>query len=77
MAKDGLNKTKQDLKYHSLQAYNLGNYYQQEIKTHPVGLYFINFSKTVSYEVNLTSQPSHLEALLLSTLWTARGIFFC
>ena len=32
MAKGILNKTKQDLKYHSTQAYNLGNHYQQELK---------------------------------------------
>ena len=36
MAKDSLNKTKQDLKYHSTQAYNLGNYHQQELKPTPL-----------------------------------------
>ena len=32
------------------------------------------FSKTVFYEVILTSQPSHLEALLLCKFWTERVI---
>ena len=31
-------------------------------------------SKTVSYEVNLTLQHSHLEVLLLSKFWPERGI---
>ena len=32
----------------------------------PFRPHFIKFSKTVTYEVNLTSQHSHLEAVLLS-----------
>ena len=35
----------------------------------PVKPLFIKFSKNVSYEVNLTSQRSHLNALLLSKSW--------
>ena len=33
-------------------------------------LHFIEFSKTLSYEVNLASQCSHLELLLLSKFWS-------
>ena len=33
------------------------------------------FSKTVSYEVNLTTQHSHLEVLLLSKFWSERRGF--
>ena len=36
------------------------------IEIPPFRLYFIKFSKTVFYEVNLTSQCSHLEVLLIS-----------
>ena len=38
------------------------------------GSRFTNFSKSVSYEVNITSQHSHLEVLLLSKFWSERGI---
>ena len=37
------------------------------IKIPPFRLYFIKFSKSVSYEVNLTPQCSHLEVHLLNT----------
>ena len=37
--------------------------------------HFIKISKTVSYEVNLTSQHSHLEVLLLSKFGSERGDF--
>ena len=33
-------------------------------------LHFIEFSQTLSYEVNLASQCSHLEVLLLSKFWS-------
>ena len=38
------------------------------MKIPPFGPHFIKFSKTVSYEVNLASQSSHLEVLLESKL---------
>ena len=38
-------------------------------------LHFIKFSKTVFYEVNLTSQQSHLEIYLLSKCWSESGDF--
>ena len=37
--------------------------------------HFIKISKTVFYEVNLVSQCSHLEVLLLSKFWSERGDF--
>ena len=40
----------------------------------PFRPHFINFSKTVSYEVNIASQCSHLEVLLWSKFWSERGI---
>jgi hypothetical protein len=36
---------------------------------------FIKFSKTVFYEVNLTSQCSHLEVLLITKFGSERGYF--
>ena len=39
------------------------------IESHPFRPDFIKFSKTISYEVNFTSQCSHLEVLLLSKFW--------
>ena len=39
-------------------------------KTPPFGPHFRNFAETVSYEVNLASQSSYLEALLLSKFWS-------
>ena len=44
------------------------------IEIPPFRPYFIKFSKTVSYEVNLVSQCSHLEVLLLSKFGSERGI---
>jgi hypothetical protein len=41
----------------------------------PLGPHYIKFSKTASYEVNLTSQHSHLEVLLLSKFWSEMGDF--
>ena len=41
----------------------------------PLGPQYIKFSKTASYEVNLTSQHSHLEVLLLSKFWSEMGDF--
>ena len=41
----------------------------------PFRPHFINFSKTVSYEVNLASQCSHLKVLLWSKFWSERGNF--
>ena len=40
-----------------------------------VSIKIINFSKTVFYEVNLVSQSSHLEVLLLSKFGSERGDF--
>ena len=40
----------------------------------PFRPYFIIFSKTVFYEVNLVSQCLHLEVLLLSKFGSERGI---
>ena len=37
--------------------------------------HFIKFSKTFFYEVNLTSQRSHLEVLLIIKFWSERGDF--
>ena len=37
--------------------------------------HIINFSKTVSFEVNLTLQHSHLEVLLLTKFWSEMGGF--
>ena len=45
------------------------------IEIPPFRPHFIKFSKTVFYEVNLTSQQSHLEVLLLSKFWSERGNF--
>ena len=40
--------------------------------------HFINVLKTVSYEVNLASQHSHLEVFLLSKVWSEKEDFnFC
>ena len=47
----------------STKAYNLVN--KTKIKSPLFGTHFIKFSKTVSYKVNLTSQCSHREALLV------------
>ena len=41
----------------------------------PFRPHFINFSKTVFYEVNLLPQCSHLEVLLLSKFGSERGGF--
>ena len=41
----------------------------------PFRPHFINFSKTVFYEVNLTSQRSHLEVLLLCKFGSERKDF--
>ena len=38
-------------------------------------LHFIKFSKTVSYEVNLTSQSLHFEVLLLCKFQSKKGHF--
>ena len=40
----------------------------------PFRPHFIKFSKTVFYEVNLTSQCLHLEVLLISKSGSERGI---
>ena len=45
------------------------------IEIPPFRPHFIKFSKTVFYEVNLTSQHSHLEALLQSKFGLKGGIF--
>ena len=45
------------------------------IEIPPFRPHFIKFSKTVSYEVNLTSQHSHLEVLLIRKFWSERGDF--
>ena len=45
------------------------------IKITHFGPHFIKFSKTVSYEVNLYSQPSHLEVLFLSKFSSEWGDF--
>ena len=45
-------------------------------KNPPFGPHFKFFSKTVSYQVNLTLQHSHLEVLLLSRFWSERRIHF-
>ena len=39
------------------------------------GQHFTKFSKTVSYEVNIAAQSSHLEVLLLSKFWSEMGKF--
>jgi hypothetical protein len=46
-----------------------------EIKIPRFGPHFINFSKSVSCEVNLALQRSHLEVLLLSKVWLDMGDF--
>jgi hypothetical protein len=44
----------------------------------PFRSHFINFLKTVSYEVNVALQSSHLVVFLLSKFWSKRGDFkFC
>ena len=45
------------------------------IEIPPFRPYFIKFSKTISYEVNLTWQHSHLEELLLSKFESESGDF--
>jgi hypothetical protein len=45
------------------------------IKIPTFRLHFKFFSKTVSYKVNLNSQRSHLEVLLLSKFWSERKDF--
>ena len=67
MAKGNLNKTEKNktkTTTYSMKAYNLGDYYQQKLKSTPQDLAsFIKCSKTVSYEVNLALQCSHLEVV--------------
>ena len=51
MAKGNMNKTEKNKKsYHSMKAYNLGDQYQQKLKSPPFGPHFIKFSKIVFYE---------------------------
>ena len=45
------------------------------IEIPPFRSHFIQFSKTVFYKVNLTSQHSHLEVLLLSKFGSERANF--
>ena len=45
------------------------------IKIPPFGPYFMKFSKTVFYELNLALQSSHLEALVLSKFWSEKRGF--
>ena len=54
--------------------YNLVN--EKKDKNIPFGTHFINFLKTISYEVNLTSQCSHLELLLISKVLGLEGGIF-
>ena len=61
-------KTKTETKDQSMKAYKLANKTKNKIT--PFGTHFTKFVKTVSYEVNLTSQCSHREALLVR-----KGIF--
>ena len=48
---------------------------KRSIEIPPFRPYFIKFSKTVFYEVNLTPQHSHLEVLLLSKFCSDRRDF--
>ena len=72
MAKVNLNKTEKKaspkLKQHECLVIIL-----TEIKITPFEPHFIKFPKTVSYEVNLASQRSHLEVILLSKFWSKKG----
>ena len=45
------------------------------IKIPPFGPYFMKFSKTVFYELNLALQSSDLEALVLSKFWSEKRGF--
>ena len=45
------------------------------IEIPPFRPHFIKSSKTVSYEVNLSLQCSHLEVLLLNNFWSEMGDF--
>ena len=64
MAKKSLNRSEknQDQNYSS-------------IKIPSFGLHFKKVSKTVSYDLNLASQRSNLEILLLCKFWSKRGDF--
>ena len=53
----------------------LGGPESASIEIPPFRPHFINFSKTVFYEVNLVSQCSYLEVLLLSKFGSDRGDF--
>ena len=53
----------------------LGGPESASIEIPPFRPHFIKFSKTVFYEVNLTSQRSHLEVLLISKFGSERGDF--
>ena len=53
----------------------LGGPESASIEIPPLRPHFIQFSKTVLYEVNLVSQCSHLEVLLLSKFGSERGGF--
>ena len=63
MAKANIKKTeKQDQNYHSMKAYNLKRSLSTKILPF-AGLHFIEFSETVSYEINFVSQSLYLEVL--------------
>ena len=74
MAKDNLNRTEKNTQSETtaaLKLMTLGILINKN-QNPPFGLHLIIFSITVSYEGNLTSQRSYLEALLLSRFWSER-----
>ena len=79
MARVNLNKIEEffDKYYHSIKVHTtyLRAPESASIEIPPFRPHFVKFPKPVSYEVNLTSQHSHLEVLLLSKFWSERGDF--
>ena len=59
--------------YHSMARANLNK--SKKVLRNTFRYHFVKFSKTVLYEVNLVSQCSHLQLLLLSKFGSERGDF--
>ena len=65
-----------DKYYHSIKVLTyLGGPEYASIEILPFRPHYLKLSETVSFQVNLTSQYSHLEVLLLNKFWSERGDF--
>ena len=71
MARGNLNKS-EELVTNTAESKHtyLGGPESASIEIPPFRSHFIKFSKTVSHEVNLTLQHSHLDVLLQSKFWS-------